>query len=123
MSMQLDLYCSNIAQDIPWSSTACAVTTAENNTAIMSDCCGKNAVAPYGFNDSVEYPWCYRYCNITTSTFRESSVFECLDSANLTGWVCRDELKGDAVSTVGKLDRVILAGMMVLVGVCVMSSF
>ncbi|KAG4441797.1 hypothetical protein IFR05_002721 [Cadophora sp. M221] len=123
MSMQLDLYCSNIAQDIPWSSAACAVTTAENNTAIMTKCCGKNNVASYGYNNSVEYPFCYRYCNMTTPKFRDSPTFACLDSAKLTGWVCRNELKGDAVSTLRKLDGGILAGMVALAGVCVMSSF
>ncbi|PVH69444.1 hypothetical protein DL98DRAFT_598655 [Cadophora sp. DSE1049] len=121
MSLSSGTYCSNAAETIPWSSTACAVTLQENNTAIMADCCGVNNVASYGSNHSDEYPWCYQYCNMSTPTFRESLVFECLDSSNLTGWSCRDALKGDA-SSMRKIDMVVLAGLVALAGTCIVGS-
>ncbi|KAK0108564.1 hypothetical protein ONS95_003362 [Cadophora gregata] len=104
----------NVAFDtLPTNLTACAVTVGGNNTEILTRCCGEGNVAFYGPYDS---PACNLYCNFTTPTYEESGVFKCMEKANnLTGWVCQNEQKKSAASLVRNADKLVFAGIAVVI--------
>ncbi|KAH7419687.1 hypothetical protein BKA64DRAFT_699711 [Cadophora sp. MPI-SDFR-AT-0126] len=110
----------NAAFILPGRSTACGVTVAKNNTAILTECCESNPVVLYGPARAL---LCNLYCNMTTATYEESPVFKYLDSAaNLTGCACKDERKKSAASSIKRFHRLVLAGVVGMIGVCVMGS-
>lgn len=78
--------CTNAIYTLPGRSAACGVTDMKNNTAILAACCGENIVEVYR---QIRAPLCNHYCNLTTATFEESLVYECLKKAeNLINWGC-----------------------------------
>ena len=104
----------NAAFTLPGRSTACGVTVAKNNTAILAECCGGNPVMIYG---PARAPLCNQHCNMSTTTYEESPVFKCLNSSRiLTGWACQNEKKESAASSIKNIDKSILAGLVAMIG-------